>query len=189
MAPNVTNLIAGPGTLYHADYGATEPADADVDTPPTSPWVDMGGTSGGVTLAVNQELFRMEIDQVVDPVGRRITSRDVTVATSLAEATLDNLARAIGQDPGSIQTGTGYRALDLEGDDPGAEPPYFALLFRGRAPAGHWRHVIIRRAYPTEAVETSYQRGGQTLIPVTFAAHWVSPSVRPVRVVDGISES
>lgn len=188
MAPSATNLIAGPGTLYRAAFGATEPEDSDVQTEPAAPWVDLGATDDGVTLTVSREFFKLRMDQTVDAPGRRMTERDVTISTNLAEITLENLALAIGQSQDTIEDGSasGYRAMDLEGDDTGAEPDYFALLFRGRAPGGFRRHVIGRKMLSTEEVETAYKKGDQTLYPVTFAAHWVSPTVRPVRWVDGV---
>jgi hypothetical protein len=185
MAPSASNLIAGPGTLYRADFGATEPLDADVQTEPAAPWVDLGATDDGVTITVSREFFKLRMDQTVDAPGRRMTERDVTLSTNLAEITLENLALSLGQAPDTIEEGAGFSAMNLEGDDTGAEPDYFALLFRGRAPGGFRRHVIGRKMLSTEEVETAYKKGDQTLYPVTFAAHWVSPSIRPVRWVDG----
>lgn len=185
MAASASNLIAGPGSLYRADVGATEPLDTAVATEPTAPWVDLGATDDGVTLTVSREFFKLRMDQAVDAPGRRMTERDVTVATNLAEITLENLSLAIGQDPSGITEGEGFKAMDLQGDDSGGEPDYFALLFRGRAPGGYRRHVIVRKALSIESVETAYKKGEQTFYPATFAAHWVSPSVRPVRWVDG----
>jgi len=187
MAASATNLIAGPGSLHRAVFGATEPLDTAVATPPTAPWVDLGATHDGVTLTVEREEFKLSMDQTVDSPGRRLTEREVTIATNLAEITLENLAVAMNQDPATLDTGVGFKAMDLEVDDPGAEPDYCALLFRGRAPGGFRRHVIARKVLSVGSVETAYKKGDQTLYPVTFATHWVSPSVRPVRWVDGIA--
>lgn len=186
MPASATNLISGPGELYWGAFGAAEPADTATGTAPTAPdWTDVGATSDGVTMTVAREFFRLTMDQAVDSPGRRVTERDVTISTNLAEITLENLALALGQSQDTVTTGTGFKAMDLEGDDAGAEPDYFALLFRGRAPGGFRRMVIGRKMLSTEEVETAYKKGEQTFYPVSFAAHWVSPSVRPVRWVDG----
>lgn len=187
MAPSASNLIAGPGALFMADFGAAEPEDAAVADEPVDPWADLGGTDDGVTLTVSRDFFKLRMDQIVDSPGRRLTDRDVSLKTNLAEITLENLAVSLGQSPDSITPGAGFKAMDLEGDDPGAEPDYFALLFRGRAPGGFRRHIIGRKMLSTEEVETAYKKGDQTLYPVTFSAHWVSPTVRPVRWVDGVA--
>ena len=52
MATNTGNLILGPGDLYTAPFGATEPADTAFATAPASPFEDRGGTMDGVELAV-----------------------------------------------------------------------------------------------------------------------------------------
>lgn len=189
MGVTATNLIAGAAELHTADFGGVEPLDTAVaDALDDAVWTDRGGTNDGVTLTVSREFMRMTVDQVIDSPGRRMTERDVSVATNLAEGTLENLATAMSQAESSVTIGgtgaTGYAAMDLEGDDSGAEPPYIAVILRGRAPAGRRRNVIVRKALSTEEVEMAYTKDGQTLIPVTFSAHWVSPSVRPVRVID-----
>lgn len=189
MAASATNLIAGAATIHHAAFGAVEPLDTAVATEPDAlVWTDFGGTDDGVTLTVSREFFKLRMDQTVDAPGRRMTERDITVATNLVEGTLENLARALAQKASDIDTGgtgaTAFAALDIEGDDSGAEPDYFALLLRGRAPNGKKRNVIVRKALSIEEVESAYKKDDQTLIPVTFAAHWVSTSVRPMRVID-----
>lgn len=189
MAATATNLIAGAAELYHGAFGAVEPVDtavaSDLDG---AVWTDFGGTDDGVTLRVAREYFKLRMDQTVDSPGRRMTERDVTVATNFVEGTLENLAYAMAQGTDTVTSGgtgaTAFKAMDLEGDDSGAEPDYFALILRGRAPNGKRRNVIVRKALSVEEAEIAYKKDDQTLIPVTFAAHWVSTSVRPVRVVD-----
>ena len=189
MAASATNLIAGAATIHKGDFGAVEPLDTAVaDDLDDEVWTDFGGTDDGVTLTVSREFFKLRMDQTVDAPGRRMTERDITVSTNLVEGTLANLATALAQADSTVTSGgtgaTAYSAMNVEGDDSGAEPPYFALILRGRAPNGKKRNVIVRKALSIEEVETAYKKDDQTLIPVTFAAHWVSASVRPVRVVD-----
>jgi hypothetical protein len=50
-----------------------------------------GGTQDGVKLSVDQTYSELEVDQITVRVGSRLTKRDFTVKTSLAEATLENL--------------------------------------------------------------------------------------------------
>jgi hypothetical protein len=189
MGVTATNLIAGAAELHVGEFGAVEPIDTAVAAAlDDEVWRDLGGTNDGVTLTVSREYLKLAVDQTVDAPGRRMTERDVTVATNLAEGTLENLALAMAQAESSVTVGgtgpTAYAAMDLLGDDSGAEPDYVAVILRGRAPAGKRRNVIIRKALSTEEVESAYTKDGQTFIPVTFAAHWVSPSIRPMRIVD-----
>lgn len=189
MAATATNLLSGPGALFAGDFGADEGAPGDVDTtaPEAPDWTDLGATDDGVTLTVATEWFKLRMDQAIDAPSRRPTERDITITTNLAEITLENFARVIAQDPASITTGSGFKQLDIAGDDAGEDPLFSALIFRGRSPGNHRRHVIMRKALPTGEVETAYKKGDQTFYPAEFSAHWVSPSVRPVRVLDGIA--
>jgi hypothetical protein len=188
MPASATNLIAGPATLWTGAFGATEPADTAVATDITAPFTDVGGTDDGVTLTVSREFFKLRMDQTVDAPGRRMTERDITIATNFAEGTLANFAMAMGQASSTVTTGgtagTAFAAMDVVGDDAGAEPTYLSVILRGRAPNGKARSVFARKCLSTEEVEMAYKKDDQTLIPVTFALHWVSPSVRPMRIVD-----
>jgi len=184
MATQVSNLIMGPGTLYEAPFGSTEPADTAVATAPASPWADLGGTSDGVQLAVNQEYTPLTVDQVVDTVGRRLTSREFTIATNLAEPTLDNLAIALNAADATVTSGAGFRKLTPTNDTSASQPVYRALMFDGFAPEGLTRRVIGRRMLSTGNVEFAYSKADQTVFTVTFAGHYVSDSIAPYVVVD-----
>lgn len=176
MTVTSTNLIQGPATLYHAPFGSTEPA--TIATAPVAPWVDLGGTKDGVELQVADEYSVLSVDQIVYEVERRRTNRVVTIKTQLAEATLENLARAINN--------TAPAAGVLTADDglTAFAPAYSAVLLDGIAPGGFRRRVIVRKVLGTDSVASAYKKDGQTLIPVTFTGHWVSASIRPFIVTD-----
>jgi hypothetical protein len=179
MGVTSTNLIQGPATLYYGIFGATEPL--TIDETPGVGWSDLGGTKDGVEMAVADEYAVLEVDQIIYEIGRTRTKRVLTVKTNLAEATLDNMARAINN---SMPV-----ANVLEGDD-GVEaflPPYGAILLDGIAPGGFRRRATFRKILQTDSVASSYKKDGQTLIPVTFAGHWVSSSVRPFRIEDAVA--
>lgn len=186
--PSATNIIAGAAELYRADFGAAEPADTAVASAITGDFASLGGTDDGVTLNVSHEWFNLRMDQVIDAPGARKTSRTITVATNLVEGTLENLLLAISQSADTIDSGgtgsTAFRAFEVEGDDSGAEPDYSAIILRGRAPGGKRRLFICRKVLQTEDVESAFKKDDQWLIPVTFSCFWVSPSVRPFKVVD-----
>lgn len=190
MPASATNLLFGPGSMWTAAQGTTEPADTDVNTDPPSPWADMGATDGGVTVTAAREYFKLRMDQTVETPGRRLTELDVTVKTALAEPTLDNWAIALADAASAVTTGgtgaTAYATMDIGGPEPGEEPTYLAVIFRGRAPGGsaRKRNVILRKALSIEEVESEYKKDDQTFIPITFAAHWVSASVKSVHVQD-----
>lgn len=90
MGVNVVNVLMSPAEIYVATFGAAEPASGTWTTP-TTPWVDAGSTSGGVKFNVSMDFKPLEVDQVPDEVGVRMTGRKLTVETTLAEVTLDNI--------------------------------------------------------------------------------------------------
>jgi len=186
MAVDVTNLIAGPGTLYTGAFGATEPADSAVNTTPSaSTWTDVGATQDGVNLNVIQEFFELEVDQIVDVPGRRLTKRDLQIQTNMAEPTLANLALALNG--GTVTASASYSTYDPSDDTSATQPTYKALIFDGYAPEGLRRRVVARKALSIEGVESAYKKDEQTLFPVTFACHYVSTSIKPFRVIDQTS--
>lgn len=183
MGVTAANLIAGPGTLYIADFGTTEPADSTISsTLSASGWADVGGTQDGVTLNITQEYFDLEVDQIVDVPSRRQVKRDLRIVTNLAEPTLANLKIALNG--GTVTASASYATYDP--DDVGASqaPTFRAAIFEGIAPGGLRRRVIVRKVLSVEGVEAAYKKGEQTLFPVTLAANYVTSAIKPFRVVD-----
>src|SRR6476619_5294866 len=91
MGVDVSNILQGPCNVYLAAFGATEPAPGTWTEMDSGIWTNAGGTNGGVKLNVNTTFKTLEVDQVPDPVGVRMTARDVTVETELSEITLTNI--------------------------------------------------------------------------------------------------
>jgi hypothetical protein len=189
MPVTTTNLIQGPATLYVGAFGAAEPTDALINTAPGAPWTDLGGTTGGVTLTAAITLAAMDVDQILDPVGDVITARDFTIGTSLAEATLANLARVLNLADTDVTAGTSPAGPTLEpkSDVTSFTPVYRAFLLDGIAPGGFRRRVILRKAVQTAASALAHAPGTQTVIPATFRTTYVSASIKPFKVVDGIA--
>ncbi|MDQ3760972.1 MAG: hypothetical protein M3460_04535 [Actinomycetota bacterium] len=183
MAVTATNLTQGPGTLYTGAFGVSEPADTAVASPPGAGWTDAGGTNDGVTLNVMQEFSELSVDQIVDVPGRRLTKRDMSIATNLAEPTIENLA--LSMNGGTTATGAGYKSLEPGYATSATQPTYKALLFDGYAPGGFVRRVILRKGLNTSNVEFAYKKDTQTFFTVSFNAHYVSSSIAPFKVIDG----
>lgn len=190
MAVNVINLTQGPATLYTGAFGAAEPADSAVNaTPPTSSWTDVGGTTGGVQININQTFATLAVDQIVDTPGRRLTARDVQVQTTLAETTLANLSTALNGS--SASSAAGYSAIDPVIDSSAVTPGYIAILIDGQAPGSasgaFRRRTIVRKVLSIDNTSQQHAKDTQNGIPVTFGAHYVSPSIKPFHIVDQTS--
>jgi hypothetical protein len=183
MAVTTSNLIQGPGTLYHGDFGATEPDDSAVASAPSaSTWTDVGGTDGGCTLSVEQEYAELLVDQLVDTPERRITKRETALATTMAETTLTNLSLALNG--GTVTASSGYSTYDPDTTTSATQPTYSALLFDGFAPSSLARRIVGRKMLQVDAVEAAWKKDEKTMFAGRFVSHYVSSAIRPWRLID-----
>ncbi len=186
MAATVTNLIMGPADLYVGSFGATEPLDTAINTTPaSSSWTDVGGTQDGVKITIDQEYTELEVDQIVDVPGARLTKRVVEVETNLAEATLENLKFLLND--GTAASGSGYKSLEPVYASSATQPTYRAVLLDGYAPDGRRRRVIVRKVLSNDKVESTYKKDDQTLFSVKWASFYVSSSIAPFKIIDATS--
>lgn len=186
---NVANVLMGPATLYAGAQGVITamPADTAVNsTPAASAWTDLGGTDGGVTFEITPKFSDLSVDQVVDLLGQRLTSRTVTVSTTLSEATLANLALALNTTVGS--TGANYATSEPNYGQFATQVPYISLLMDGWAPTGTVanarRRIYFPRVLSTGKMTIAYTQDKQVGYTVSFQAFYASGSVAPWHVVD-----
>lgn len=193
MSVTVSNLLAGPGTLYTAPFGSTEPATAQ--TAIAAPWTDVGGTEGGAALAIKTGWLELKVDQVLDTPARRLTSRDLSIKTNLAEATLANLAIA-SNDAAPVASGTGATATSTFTPSQGMgsfAPTNIAVLIQGQAPPQASqtsiknRRVIARSVHNTAGTGFDMKKDGQVLLGVEFHCLFVSSVIAPYVVIDDLS--
>lgn len=189
MGVNVTNLIQGPATMYHGWFGlTTEPANSGINTAPSvsgNALTDVGGTLDGVQLNVAIEWSELAVDQIVDVPGRRMTKRDMSVATQMAEGTIENLTRSLNG--GTSATGTGFKSYEPALDNSAVTPNYGVIVLDGIADNSRRRRVIARKTLQTEGVESAYKKDEQWVIPGTFSTHYVDNVTAPFKIVDATS--
>lgn len=186
MAVNTTELIMGPADLYIGSFGATEPIDTAINsTPAASAWTDLGGTQDGVKLTVDQTYTALEVDQVVDEVGGRLTKRLFTVETNLAQPTLENLKFLLND--GTAASGAGFKSFEPIYASSATQPTYRAVILDGYAPGQLRRRFIVRRCLSNDKVESSYKKDGMTLFTVKWQGFYVSPSIAPFKLIDATS--
>lgn len=179
MPVTTTNLIAGAGELFTAAFGAAEPADAIAA--PGVAWTNAGGTDAGVTLNVDLTWMELSVDQTVDTPGRRLTKRETSIKTNLAEVTLANLKVALNG--GTITTAAGTDTYEPDDDATAMIPGYAAVLFDGPGPNGKKRRFIGRKVLQIDGVGQEYKKDGQTFLPTNFVTHYVSKTVRPFAIM------
>lgn len=111
-------LALGPGQLYIAALGATEPTDlttawATVD----ARWIMMGYTAEASEFKYTPATDDVEVAEELDPISTQTTGRVCTVSFALAQMTATNLKRAMNG--GTITPGTGI--VTFEPPDLGTE--------------------------------------------------------------------
>ncbi|MEU8275704.1 hypothetical protein ACFYOK_10815 [Microbispora bryophytorum] len=149
-------------------------------------WTDMGGTMDGVEVELKQEYKELTVDQLVDIPARRLTKRELTFKTKLAEPTLERLNWALNSATGGVTTGAGFESLEPDDSSAATQPTYSAVMLDGYAPGGLRRRIILRKVLSVEGVKTSYKKEDQTVFEVSLATHYVSPSITPFKVVDEV---
>ena len=107
---NTKNLISGAAALYFS-VEASDSAEwsGSVDLPEavateslattlekSDDWYGIGFTRDGVEVEYTPEFREVEVDQLLDAAAMRRSKQSVTVKTTLAEATLENLQTVWG---------------------------------------------------------------------------------------------
>lgn len=182
------NIVQGPADLYTGTFGVTEPTDTNVNVVPGAGWTGIGGTQGGVNFEVDNTYDQITVDQLIDPVGARLTKRQIQVTFKLAEATLANLQLSMNQlmTQGS---GANYATSDPQTTTSATQPTYTALLVDGWAPtlasgAAARRRLIVRKALSQAKVQFAYTLQNNAVYDITFTAYYVSPSISPFHITD-----
>lgn len=144
MSVTVTNIYSGPVTTFK--IGGT----------------DIGGTNEGVTVTREDEFADMHCDQIKGPIRKNLVSRKFVVETRLAEVTLANLEKALGQQSGNLVSSS----LSLDDDEQGS----VTLEILVPCPTGVGNRTIkFDTCYNITGGATEYKKDGtQTVIPVTF---------------------
>lgn len=195
MAVTPFNIIQGPAVLYVAPFGTsvasylgTNPGSVTV----TSPFVDVGGTTGGVTVEVDETLSDIHVDQILDAVGARTTARSIQVTTTLMETSQAQLLTALnGSTAGTVTTGSGYSQLDLTSGTAATaatQPNYSCLIIDGWAPTlgsgnAARRRFIVQKVLSMPKISQKFDMTSQATVAVTFTAYYVG-STSPLSIVD-----
>ena len=116
MAVDSTQVIAGRDFgAYSADWASTNtmPADTVAYGAISSPYTNVGYTTGGLRFSAGIERTDVRVDQSFDPILRIATARSITMGTTLAQFSPANVKSATGM--GTITTvaaGSGTRGHD-----------------------------------------------------------------------------
>jgi len=162
---------SGAGSAWDSTLSKATPTAA----PPAEDFRNVGFTMEGVEVSYEPDFGDVEVDQLLDSARIFKQSMRVTVNTTFAEATLENLVIVWGQQNGTLTTtGTGeneVKTLEMTGGSLGDDPVERGILFVGKGPrtTGRKERVYhLRRAIQTESSSHALRRTEVTGLPVSF---------------------
>lgn len=98
---NGSHVEVGPGTLYAAPLGTTEPTSVTGAWP--AAWTQLGFTAGGTTFTLAPKWAAIEVEEEIWPVRQVPTGADATMDFMLAETTAQNLMISLNNGLGTTQ--------------------------------------------------------------------------------------
>lgn len=151
-----THVLAGPGDVYVAPIGTTEPASATAVL--DAAWRNVGYTDGGVQFGYELTNEAIEVDQEFDPIKYMTTGRRSSIGFNMAEINRKNLALALNAGADAADTGS------IEPPDPGSEVR--VMVLHQTEEGARW---LFRQCLQANAVNISSQKAPQKrVIPVVF---------------------
>jgi|ERR1044072_1226140 hypothetical protein len=187
MAYQVRNIIIGAAALY---ISAKDSTDAAWNGGPALPAASSGQsfttaldasadfrhtgfTTEGLEVSYEPDYGDVEVDQLLDSAKLFKQSMRVTINTTLAEAALENLLVAWGQQSATLTSTSSTTELGIAAGALGDEPVERALVAVGPGPksaAGVKRERLYhaRRVLSVESSAHSVRRNEATVFPVAF---------------------
>jgi len=188
MAYQVRNIIIGAAALY---ISADDSTDSGWNGGPALPAAPSAGqsyttaldasanfrhagfTTEGLEVSYEPDYGDVEVDQLLDSAKLFKQSMRVTINTTLAEAALENLLVAWGQQSATLTSTSSTTELGIAAGALGDEPVERALVAVGPGPktaAGAKRERLYhaRRVLSVESSAHSVRRNEATVFPVAF---------------------
>lgn len=169
MAGDPKKVRVGPGTLYIAPVGSTEPTDLTAAW--AAAWVELGYTEAGSTFSFENTFEDVPVAEEMDPVAILQTARNISVSFAAAEMTAANLETALN---GGTLTVTGVAGSEIVTFEPPAagDFTYVALGWQSTDGLERW---VFRKGIQTGTVDIARQKApNKALIPMNF--RFVKPS-------------
>jgi len=157
-------LGLGPGYLYMAELGTTEPSDLVTAWAAVSAaWKALGYTKTGSEFKYGLKVDPVDVAEELDPISNQATGRTSSVSFAMAEITATNMMRASNAPTSSITAGSGIVSF---------EPPDLGTEVRrmiGFESEDHTERWIYRQCFQTgEATITREKGANNATISVEF---------------------
>lgn len=181
-----TNVIVGAAKIFIANAGTAIPAPVKADrysdtVAAASGWTNVGYTQDGLEISYQPTYTDVEVDQLLDAARISKTGMMITVTTTFAEATLQNLLIVWAQAASSLTLYTGAgdattgtsALLQMQGGHLGEAPLERELIAVGNGPevvgSGYSeRAYTATRVLSVDTSAHSLRRTDPTVFPVSF---------------------
>jgi len=147
-----------------------------VEGTPSAGWKASGYTQDGFEVSTDPSFGEVEVDQLLDAPVIFKDGMGLSVSTTFAEATLDNLLIAWGQQGATLTSTAQSKTLRIAGGELGDAPVERGLIAIGNAPKAAGASTYKERVYhilrvaSVEGSGHTMARADATVIPVTFRA-------------------
>lgn len=171
------NVDLGPGRLYYAPLGTTEPVSASAA--PAVAWIAIGYTEDGSTVETDITSEAIEVAEELDPIAYEQTRRTTRVSFSMAESTKKRLALALGAGAAEVDN-----AASFEFPDAGSVTAIMLMWDSEDTPTtASNRRWIFRKCTPSGTVSVNRQKApNKALIPVTFDCAKPDASTKSIKI-------
>lgn len=139
-------------------------------------WSDVGYTQDGLQVSSEPSWTDVSVDQLLDAAKIFKDGMTLNIATTFAEATLENLLIAWGSASSNLASTATDKTLDIDGGSLGQAPLERGLIAVGNGPEKAASNAYSERTYhayrvlSVESVASTMARSEATVIPVTFRA-------------------
>jgi hypothetical protein len=185
------NILVGAASLYLAASGTAKPAYGAASVKYTTTldaltatWPNVGYTTDGVEISYQPDYGEVPVDQLLDAALLFKQAMTVSLNTTFAEATLDNLKIVWGQTDATLKTtGTGFdgetiaageKMIGLQAGSLGGAPTERQMIAVGAGPRAVTtllpaeRNYYARRVLSVDTSAHSLARDNATVFPVSF---------------------
>jgi len=172
-----SDIFGGAARFLYADIGLAKPDQlSDVYDPATgvlaSGWNDFGATDGGLSITRGYDKETWEVDQVLGAIDEFITSWKMSLETSLAEASLENLQLAWegGAISDNVVPTPSESKLELGAPETVSERMIAFIVDKRKVSGVEYvrAYIFWVAKYDGSDSAHAYNKGEKVLIPVKF---------------------
>lgn len=178
-----TNVKLGPGRLYKAPLGTSEPTSATASLP-SADWKPIGYTEDGTEISISYTTEDVVVAEEIDPIDTVTTARTVTITVQPAESTVNNLATSLGGTVTRVNDAVAY-----EFPDPADIVAFMLVWDSDEDPTSATnRRWIFRSCKPSADVSHAKRKAPQkSLVPMTVRANKPTAGGSPVKIFPNAS--